>query len=195
MTCIVALTNGVDIWMGGDAAGIGEDHKYDVHALPKVFRRYSESRETPWLFGFAGSFRVGQAIEDSLALPDPPSTRKRSIKAFIVRDVIKRLRECLEEHRVLTSKNGVKSMDGTSLIIGVAGHIILIESGFEVLCSAKSYDAIGNAADIAKGSLYTSELVKSKVDPHTRIKIALAAGSKHDASVQKPFTIISTKKK
>lgn len=52
MTCIVAVTNGVDVCMGGDSAGaIGND--VTVRIDPKIFKNKD------LLFGCTGSFRMG----------------------------------------------------------------------------------------------------------------------------------------
>jgi len=195
MTCVVALTNGTDVWMGGDAAGIDDDHAYDIRSTPKVFRRYSESKNTQWLFGFSGNFRIGQLIEHSLVLPDPPNLHPKALKGFVIREVVKRLRDCLSENKALISKGGAVTMDDTMILIGVAGFIFLIEPEFQVVCSRKPYEAIGGAATVAKGSMYTSGKVDPGLDPRSRIKIALAAAKQHNAAVQEPFTIVSTKTK
>jgi hypothetical protein len=193
MTCIVAITNGTNIWMGGDAAGIGENGAYDIRSTPKVFRRYFGRSRTPWLFGFAGDFRIGQLIQHKLKLPNPAFGMK-SIDRFAVQNVTDRLRVCLAEHKALTFVRGVSTMDAI-LIIGVAGHLFLIDYGFQIVCPKNPYAAIGIGEDIAFGSLYTTENITPKFDPKARIKLALAAAKQHNTGVQEPFTIISTRAK
>ena len=58
MTCIVAVTDGKKIVMGGDSAGVS-GYSLTIRKDKKVFKRKDESG-TEWLFGFTTSFRMGE---------------------------------------------------------------------------------------------------------------------------------------
>ncbi len=57
MTCIVGVTDGTEVVLGGDSAGVSiETRQLEVRANRKVFRRQD------YVFGYSGSFRMGQIL-------------------------------------------------------------------------------------------------------------------------------------
>ena len=65
MTCIVAVTDGQTVVIGGDSAGAA-GQELRIRADPKVFLVGS------FAIGFTTSFRMGQILRYSAHLPEPP---------------------------------------------------------------------------------------------------------------------------
>jgi hypothetical protein len=58
MTCVVAIADGLSVYMGGDAASADESGSFvSSRKEPKIFIR------DDYILGFAGSFRFGKVVE------------------------------------------------------------------------------------------------------------------------------------
>lgn len=77
MTCIVGIADGKKVWIGGDSQGTA-GHALTIRADTKVFVK------DPMVFGFCGSYRMGQLLRHSLSLPKhyEGDTDKRLCVAF-----------------------------------------------------------------------------------------------------------------
>ena len=96
MTCIVAHTDGKNIWMGGDAATVSEHHAVDI-SRPKVFERFTDNRRVKWLIGYSGSIRVGQLLKYQVPLPAILKYPKKDIEEVISCNFMDSFRRRLEK--------------------------------------------------------------------------------------------------
>lgn len=188
MTCIVAISDGVNIWMGGDrAASDVEGTGLEVVKSPKVFARQSKDGNI-WLFGFEGSFRLGQLIKHELELPRLTKEQEGDIEKFLVVSFIQALRQCLRGGGLLREEtSGVEH--GGCFIVGLKGMLFIIQEDFHVAQYDHTYAAIGCGEDFAKGSLFSTQ---SDPDVEKRILIALEAAQEHSNGVRDPFDFVNS---
>ena len=185
MTCIVAVTDGKKIVMGGDSAGVS-GYSLTIRKDKKVFKRKDESG-TEWLFGFTTSFRMGELVQFELELPEITPEDKQYLYRFMVMQFIPSLRKCLKEGGWATIDKNIER--GGTFIVALLGEIFVIGSDYQVGESLDLFDAVGCGEDIAKGSLYTSQKLKSL---KRRALLALEAAQRLSAGVREPFNIIES---
>ena len=186
MTCIAVITDGKKIVIGGDSAGTA-GLSLTVHKDPKVFKREDESG-IEWLFGFTGSFRMGELIQYELKLPKIKEKHKEDLYAFMVKKFIPALRGCLKKGGYARKQYNVEH--GGTFIVGILGRIFKVDSDYQAAEPLDSFIAIGCGHDLAKGSLHTSEGIQDLGD---RVAIALEAAQRFSAAVREPFIILETK--
>jgi ATP-dependent protease HslVU (ClpYQ) peptidase subunit len=175
MTCIVALTDGKKVYMGGDSAAVEVDSNFVSSRIePKVFVTGD------YIIGYSGSFRFGKVVEYSCELPRP---EYRDIHKFMNTKFVNAIREAVEENKLDNSED----KDAAELLIGLHGHIFELNSDWHVGEDSNSYNAIGSGSSFALGSLFSTRRIK---DPYARIKMALNASEAYSPYVRSPFTIL-----
>lgn len=175
MTCIVGLEHNGRVYIGGDSAGVS-DYDLTVRADEKVFR------SGPFVMGFCGSFRMGQLLRYRLEAPKLPKDPD-DLDRWMVCEFVDAVRECLAAGDHLKKKAGHES-EG-EFLVGVRGRLFTVQADFQVARSSHTYDAVGCGANLALGSLFTSE----GVSPRKRVQVALYAAEQFSAGVRGPFTI------
>jgi ATP-dependent protease HslVU (ClpYQ) peptidase subunit len=183
MTCIVAIKHKGLIYMGCDSAGCA-GYEITDRADKKIFGKAG------YIFGFAGSYRVGQIVKYSFI---PPKNERATYDEYIHTDFVNGLRACLDKGGCL-KKDGNLDLSVGMFLIGssVDSKIYCLETDFQIAETLDDYESIGSGAHIAKGSLYSTEYIKEY--PLKRIEIALTASEKFISSVRRPFFTITTKK-
>ena len=187
MTCIVAITDGENMVIGGDSAGVA-GLRLTVRKDPKVFIREDRSG-TEWLFGFTSSFKMGELIQYELALPEIKKSNTEDLYGFMVKEFIPAVRKCFKDGGYARKKDDEESA-GTFLVC-LLGRIFEIEGDYQVGEPMDNFAAVGCAEDVAKGSLYTTEgRVKSSLK---RAQMALEAAERFSGGVRAPFVILESK--
>lgn len=186
MTCIAGLVDPTGVYIGGDSAGVsGWD--LTVRNDTKVFKRTSAYGDA-WLFGFTTSFRMGQLIHYSLALPEFLTLRdpdEDSVFYTLVRSFVPNLRQCLKDGGFATKEK--ESESGGTFLLGVQHRLFMVGSDYQISESLNNFDACGAGSQIACGALYATP----GVEPHQRIVTALEAAERLCAGVRGPFTIVT----
>src|SRR5687767_7191450 len=104
MTCVIALRDGDEIYMGADSAGVSGT-SLQIRKDPKIYR----VRATPgeMLVGYTTSFRMGQILGYSLTPPiyDPATPLER----YMVTTFIDAVRDALKRGGVAKKDNEVES--------------------------------------------------------------------------------------
>lgn len=185
MTCIVVVTNGKRVVMGGDSAGVG-GYRLTVRKDKKVFKRTDES-QTEWLFGFTSSFRMGQLIQFELVLPQINAKARADLYGFMVTKFIPNLRACLKNGGYAGKNEEVER--GGTFLVGLLGRIFEIESDYQVAEPADSFYSVGCGDDLAKGSLFTSTQTN---DLRKRALQALTAAERFSSGVRGPFEFVES---
>lgn len=176
MTCIVALTNGQTVYMGGDSAAVDEHNGFiTTRKEPKVFIRGE------YIIGYAGSFRFGKVVEHSFNVPDPIYT---DINKFMNTEFVSALRECADDSRLDLSSD---DKDMGELLIGVHGKIFELNGDWHIGEDSNDFNCIGSGSSYALGSLFSTGKMKNQ---RARIEIALKAAENFSAYVKRPFTIL-----
>ena len=174
MTCVVAISQGGKVYMGGDSAVVEEGGSISTRKEPKVFIK------NEYIIGYAGSFRFGKFMEHTFV---PPKPNLENLDKFFNTIFIDSLREYCE-----VSKIDPSSEDNPSeLLIGTGGRVFEFCNDWHIGEAGNGYNAIGSGAYLALGSLYSTRRIKS---PYSRIELSLEAAETFSQSVQRPFTLL-----
>lgn len=167
MTVIAGLEHRGKVWIGGDSAGTNRLMHQQIRADKKVFVRGD------FIFGFTGSFRMGQLLNHSLEIPVRPKGKKPM--KFLVQDFTQAVRECL-------GKEGLEPR----FLFGYQGKLYEIQGDYQIAKSNQGYGAVGSGRDLALGALHASR----QKNPKKKILEALEAAAAGNAAVRGPFTIL-----
>ena len=187
MTCVVGIEHETGVYIGGDSAGIA-GWQLTVRADPKVFQ------VGEFLYGIAGSFRMGNLLRYAFAPPPPPKKRKH-LHAYMATDFVDALRAVVEAGGYREKKNEVESLHNASVLIAVRGRLFDLDNDFQIGMPASGYTAIGCGSEVALGSLYTTQDPEHTTDglvtyePEIRVHRALGAAEEHNIGVRGPFVI------
>ena len=179
MTVIAGFIHDGSVWMGGDSAGVDSRYALCVRADQKVFRKGE------FVFGFTSSFRMGQLLRYSLAIP--PLKEKQDLFEYMVNDFIGAVRACLKAGGYAETHDSAEK--GGTFLVGVRGRLFCVESDYQVGESQDTYTACGCGELIASGALFAT---KGMANPENRMKLVLDAAERHSAGVRAPFHIVST---
>lgn len=173
MTCIVGISDGNSVYMGGDRAA-SDGNTILPLSRPKVVKINN------YLIGYAGSPGIGQ-LAHMIDLPPIGKNIEKTLRTTF----IKSLRNAIEEYG-----NAPLSEDNsTDWLIGVNGRLFEITSEDWQVCEF-SESSIGSGNTIALGSLYTS---RSWKDQERRLRYALEAAVQISPSCLSPIDILSIK--
>lgn len=170
MTCIVGVEYGGKVWIGADSSGVSNDH-INIRADRKVFVNNG------YIFGFAGSFRIGQILRYNFK--PPVYTKDKDIEEFMVVDFIRDLKIVLEEH----NKDHMKPY----FLTGYMGNLFTIHEDFQVARNTYPYSAIGSGLEPAMGSLFSTYELNIPIDE--KIRLALHSAQQFCSSVREPIYI------
>ena len=191
MTCIVATTDGQKVVLGGDSAGVRE-YEMRVRANAKVFRVGSYG------IGFTSSFRMGQILQHSTELPEPPTDADPdALERFMVLEFVNALRQLFKasgfEKTVTLTRSPQFSESGQEVagvfLVGVAGQIFEIREDYHVARPATPFAAVGWGAQLAFGALHALEGFP-ELSLHERTMKALEASEAYSSAVRGPFQVI-----
>jgi ATP-dependent protease HslVU (ClpYQ) peptidase subunit len=180
MTCVVAIVDGSTVWMGADSLGVS-GHETVMRRDEKVFAL--GSGPDSMIVGFAGSFRMGQALRYGFVPPEHPDGMDEH--EYMVLLFVEAVRERFTKAGFNRTENGVDS--GGFFLVGYRGRLFSVESDYQVGEPAITYFAIGSGAQIALGSLYSTD--PDTLTPRERLIWALEAASAFNASVGGDFRI------
>jgi ATP-dependent protease HslVU (ClpYQ) peptidase subunit len=171
MTCIVGITNGYSIYIGGERAasdGIGMISM----ATPKVHERNG------WVYGYAGSIGIGQLLD----LTPLPILAEDDDVFFVLRTTV------VEELKDIISKYSEEQAErDTAWLIGTRGR--LFEVNHTDWSVVEVYEStIGSGGPYAFGSIYTS--IDKTIEE--RISLALQAAITYSPHCQGPWDIVHT---
>jgi ATP-dependent protease HslVU (ClpYQ) peptidase subunit len=172
MTCIVGITNGYQVYLGGERAasdGIG----ILSMASPKVHKRGD------WVYGYAGTIGIGQLLD----LTPLPEIGEDDDIFFLIRTVV------VEELKsIITKYSEEQTEKDTGWLIGARGRLFEVNhSDWSVIEVYES--SIGSGSTYALGSIYTS---MSNESIRNRIELALQAAITYAPTCQGPYDIVFT---
>ena len=172
MTCIVAISDGSKVYMGGER-GHSDTHIISSSSSPKIFEVGS------YLIGYAGNTGIGQAVIFNFDFPPLPKTNK--IETHMMRVFIPALRSFIKDNDIKLPEN---EDDNASFIVGVKGHVFEIDMT-DFQCVQYEELAIGSGSGYAYGSLHTTE--GYDLTPIDRIHLALDAAITYSPTCQGPI--------
>lgn len=181
MTCIVAIKEKNNIYFGGDSAAI------DAGTLSIAVRNDAKVfRNKKMLIGFSGSFRAGQLMRFKFKPPE----HKKGVDdyEYMCTDVVKKIQKCFEDNGLDGHNKKQEKETSVHLLIAYNGTIYEIDIDYQVGIPAENYCSIGGGSDLALGALFAVKNAPMK--PEDKLKIALDAASKFNASVLPPYNIM-----
>lgn len=181
MTCIVAVSTGSAIHMGGDSAGVDSALAIQIRQEPKVFAKGK------FLIGGSGSFRMLNLLRYKFD-PPPHDPDDQDDHEYMVSEFVERVRFVFQEHGYASKEDNVESMDG-EFLVGYRGNIYVVCEDFQVGVISDGYAACGSGTEIALGSLFSTV----GQPPRKRLAVALEAAERFNAGVRGPFTYVSSK--
>lgn len=176
MTCVVGLTDGNTIYMGGDSATVSTEYGL---ALQSSYRKVV--RNGDFLIGTAGSARVGQILKNVF---EPPPC-DGDIHRYMVKDFAKAVHDCIE------SQDAKEQYKDSEILVGYKGRLFYIGCNYMVSEHVKGYHAIGCAGEVALGVLNVLNRYVYDIDPKKRIEVALEVAQEFNVYVRSPFYIES----
>lgn len=177
MTCIVAWVEKNIVYMGCDSAGIA-NYDLTVRTDSKI------AINGEMIFGYTGSFRMGQLLKHSLTVPK--ITENKNHYEYMCTDFIDAVRNCFKRGGYSKTENGVES--GGFFLVGFRGTIYYIESDFQVGMMDIPYFSVGCGSSYALGAC---DILKNKnISVENKIKAALEVAYKFSAGVRPPFNFM-----
>jgi len=180
VTCIVGVKDKETgrVVIGGDSAGVaGWDLR--VRADHKVFTH------GPFVFGFMGSFRVGQLLRYVFQPPEHPEGMDDF--EYMVTRFVEAVRKVLTAGGVARKDDNVET--GGFFMVGYRGRLYTVESDYQVTENLDGYAAMGCADQVAMGALFAID--NQRMDAHKRVSLALYAAERFSAGVRSPFHVVT----
>lgn len=176
MTCIVGISNGTTVFLGGDSASVGGlDISRTLH--PKVFKN------GPYIMGYTSSFRMGQLLEFG-SLPNPSKQDCANLYRFMVTKFVPAIRKIFKEGGYLKVENDVE--EGGTFLVGLKGELFVVDEDFQVQQKPEHFYACGCGESYALGAMFAA----NDVPPRERLRIALEAAESYSAGVRSPFHFV-----
>ncbi len=184
MSCVVGYVEDGKIYMGADSACINAEN-LDIRTRtdPKVFVREN------FIFGYVGSYRVGQVLRCSFFIP--PIPEGMSDFDYLCSLFIPRLISSLKENDCFQYKNEGEFCFEGEIMIGYNKEIYIIGSDLQVISESEKYSSIGCGENYAIGALYILEKMFPLTPPEEKVKYALEVAEYYNAGVRRPFILCS----
>lgn len=175
MTCVVGVQGDGFAVIGADSAGV-IGWTVERRADEKVFRRGA------FLFGIAGSFRMGNVLRWSFDAPDQGDVGDEQ---YIHTAWLDALREAMKARGYAKQENNVESLGGGSFLVAYHGRLYEVDCDYQIGRTLDGYHAVGSGAAVALGALAVM-----RGHPRRRVLAALEAAEKHNIGVRGPFVTL-----
>ncbi len=186
MTCIVALTDGKSVLMGGDSAGSEDSGVLHIRNDGKVWRTTTQGDHVPVVMGCSGVSAIQQAIR--WGWQPPALTDSPSITEYIVLSFVPALRNRLREEGQLVGGR----IEG-HVMVGISGRIFALDTALAAIEEPEPFNAVGSAANEAKCVLWGLKEASGVLDHSlNNLKLALRCAERYDNGVRGPFHFVST---
>jgi len=173
LTCIAGVSENGKVVIGGDSAGVNSDGHLQLRKDSKVFRTGD------YLMGVAGSWKLGQNLRFTEFTSPPENLDPFNFAVTIFMD----------ELRAVVRKTDLPEDKDFELLVGFRGRLFHVYGTSQVSEEIAGYEACGSGAQVARGSLYSTDH-EPHVSPEVRIKLALQAAERFCSGVRGPFTIL-----
>ena len=183
MTCIVGYTNGRNVIIGGDSAGVG-GYDFKSRKDSKVFKKGQI------IFGGTYSFRMIQILGYSWTPPD--ISYFKDPMEYMVNDFVPSLFKTFEDNKFLQTDKG--RAEGCWILVGVKGRLFNVQGDFQVGETYVPYDSVGCGSDLAMGAMYNLFADNRKYnmnDSKFMLTKALDTATKFSAGVGGPYNFVT----
>lgn len=168
MSCVVGIVSDGKVYMGSDSAGVNSAGELQLRRDPKVFINGQ------YLIGVSGNFRAMQAVRfaylpEKTLVSESTDTFQWMVDFFL--PAIRKL-----------------NLPDCEMLVGFRGRLFHLYGTEQVSEEIADYEACGSGAQVARGSLFTSE---RESDPPERIMLALESAERFCSGVRSPFRLLS----
>jgi hypothetical protein len=170
MTVIVGITNGTNVYIGGDR-GVSDDETILSLSRPKVHINNN------WVFGYSGSLGIGQLME-FIDMPDAGEDPYKTLRM----DVVSHMRSAIDLYSVSNAETA------SEFIIGTQGRLFEMNTTDWSVAEVNE-TALGSGSPFALGSLDTTK--DFPATPEWRIEMALCAAITCSPSCQGGIDILN----
>lgn len=181
MTCIVAIVENGIPHFAGDALVVTVPSQYHSKVQQTVRREPKVFKKDGLYFGYNGSVRMGQLLQYVFVIPAYASGQDKV--RYLVSHFIPALQGCFSQ-----AKFQEEELDG-GILLALEGELLTIGKDFSVCNTADPYAAIGQASEVALGSLHST--AQLGLPPRERLHLALKAAEHHTCVVSAPFTYLT----
>lgn len=180
MTCIAAAVDpDGTIHMGSDAVSL-------QGGCVRIDRRSKVFRVGPFLFGVAGAQRVSQILEQTF---EPPGITG-DLDAYMVRELVPALRKHMDQEGGEIKRESERTRFDGNCVIGIAGRLFEIDSGYAVVSPRSPFYAIGCASQEAMAAMFTARELVEALPAKQVVMCGLQAAAEFDINIRPPFTIL-----
>lgn len=181
MTCVVGLVHKGKVFMGGDSISIDGWSSFDTANSDKVFVVDN------FIYAIAGSWRIRDIMQH--AFTPPEHNPEHSDDKYMKLTYVQALAKCFEDNKFLTLKDGVMEIQDVGLLIGYKGKLYKLNGDMAMLRCPDWGASEGIGYQASTAVLYAlRNMVK---DPTRRALISLEAAEQTNASVRRPFVVLS----
>lgn len=186
MTCIVGyIDDDKNIYMGSDSASVvAYSFDMSIRKDEKIFIK------NDIIFGFSGSFRLGQLLRYSLMIPE--KYKNQEDLDYVHDNLINSIRYTFKENGFTRISSNIEEIDGT-FIFGYNGNLYTVYSDLQICRVFDNFASTGCGAGYALGNLYA--LKESNLTPEQKIKKSLKCSYHFSAGVRPPFNILKLSNK
>ncbi|MEP6755176.1 MAG: hypothetical protein ABJA67_06730 [Chthonomonadales bacterium] len=180
VTCIACWIKDGKTYMGGDRKGSGRGIG-TIRADVKVFEKTAPHSDHSFVFGFCGSYRMGQIIKHHVELPEiDNSLTHDKWEKWLVTDFIPKLRNELKSHGYTTIDKNTET--GGLFLIGHRGFQARIDSDFQAGIIADGFVSCGSGEEFAYGAYAALlETGQSELMPGDElVKVCISAAAKYN---------------
>lgn len=190
MTCIVGITDGKKVYMGGDSqgtAGWSKTMMKNEKVFKKTFFQKTKTQilQKEMIFGCSGSVRMTQILHYIFTIPEMDDSHDE--REYMVKTFLPELIKCFSDNGFLKTISG--EISNCYFMCGFNGKIFSIYDDFQVCEPSLNYYAMGHGKDQALGSMFASFEYHDK-DYVNILTNALKASSAFDVTVDGPFNIL-----
>lgn len=172
MSLILGAVDDEKMVMGADSGGIRSSFDYEIRNDSKLFVKNKEV-----IFGFAGSFRIGQIIRYQVEF-DKKKDDSISDHEYICNTVVESMRYY------------VPDLDDTNFLVAYNGNIYSIHTDFQVADLSSNFDSIGAGNPYAMSGYYFFDKY-SNMTIEEKVQKSLEFTTKFNLGAQPPFEYIS----
>lgn len=170
MTCIIALKENNNIFIGADSLGTSDSFIYN-RADSKIIRNGE------FLIGVAGSIRTRQILQ----YMNFPKCNDWDIEKYMCTNFIDSIRNSIYNVGNMQERDGIQFTDDSDIIVIFRDRIFKIEVDFQVAWNQEPYMIIGSGTQVATGAMEI--LLDMNLSSKDKIFKAITTASKYINSV------------
>lgn len=199
MTCIVGIVDGNVVLIGSDSAATDASGAQEIQRAPKTFELripvVGGRGHLTMVLGFAGCFRVAQAVQWISKVPSyNPS---RPLMEYLVRHFVPAVEAAVTKAIGLPKGEETNVLRESSFLIGFQGRLFTLYFNGQLLEAQHGYASIGSGASVALGAMWAIQnaahngaaAADEPPAPWTVLDHGLAAAEYLCSGVRRPFHI------